>query len=329
MSKRLNPAIFGSTPDALSRRIENIERFLGQFSTERIVAATDAGDNRMMEVLNIDFGLGEKTDRPPFEVKIGKRNGKEYATVSPGIVCERVTDASPAVLFHVPDGIFDGEKLKEHSIGDGKSIAVQVRVLKSGGIGTEVKEEKIVEIVVVPTGEESSHYIPFPVGDQKEGAEGIMIYELAKFTKIGNKLVKENVHAGSHICHWRDLPLFRKEAGVHDIFFRFDRPSSTYKTKGLTEELCGRSSNVRTVKITDNGGGDLKFKTDGSDFNLKIIRCRVTWNTGIITVAQYPDEDAFTKIYFRGGVAFLSDPDEADVPEIEVNSPELGSFGPA
>jgi hypothetical protein len=292
MSNSLIPGMGGHGEVALRRRIENLERFIGQFKTSDIVSKERLlGDYRNLEVLCIDRGLGEEPKFPPFDVKVRRRESKYLATVSPGVVCERITTDANAVEQHIPEGIFedDGITLKEHEVSSGKSIAVKVEVLKTGAIGAESESIEAVEIVVVDTGKKSSHYIPHPVGSQADGAVGTMIYELAAFVEDGKKLVmKPTKHEGSHIDHFVDLPMFLKEAGEHDIFHHYDQPTGIYKTKGLSQDAIDSFASI----LIRDAGGELKFRTNGGNLDLTIKHLKLETPEGtdeISTTIDIPE----------------------------------------
>lgn len=185
-----------------------------------------------------------KDTLPPFTVELIQDGEAWAATVTPGVVCERVTTDGNAVVMREPDGIWDGDELAKFTVAAGQSIAVQVAVTQNGAIDAEASVP--VSIVVVTTGAESSHYLPWPVGSQAEGSAGMMSYELAKFEADGDVLKKTDIHAGSHIGHWRDLPKFETIGYGANVFKDYDQPSGNYRVRALSG-----GDNI-TVEETEN-----------------------------------------------------------------------------
>jgi hypothetical protein len=251
---------------------------------------------------------GKGTDTlPPFTVTLSQKDKAWKASISRGIVAERIiTKEADTVKYWEPSGMLDKDgKSIPISITSGDGLFVVVSVNSDGKI-----EDDGVTVEAAPAGDVSvSHYIP-AIG-KDEGAKGTYKFRLGKFEVEGEtgKFIPDM--AGSNIDHLPILPKFKMQAGDYDIFKKYDIGEKAYKTKGLTEKVRDYKHFSKTIHIDDTGD-ELQFETWGQNLDLKIYEFYEDTD-GKIKEESAPKE----VLCFREGL-FLGTFSDSDLP---------GSFG--
>jgi hypothetical protein len=213
-------------------------------------------------------------------------------TVTVGKVVERIVVTGDAIAYRQADNHFDPADpvLKKFGISVGQSVYVKVEVLPSGAIGTEEDPPPpIVTLVVLPVGEESTHYAP-PIGEGDEGSPGTYYYELAELISDSSGVRFRYKMAGHNIDHWVDLPTF-ENAGGETIWKEWDADAGVYKTKGI-EGI--RQIEVTGAEDTIQVGGNNKdakfvFKESGSSEGAEGEE--INFNDGLNTDGEAPGEE--------------------------------------
>lgn len=279
MSGMLIPEIGGAGQSRLARRVENLERFISRFRTQRIVVKTWTGEFRHLEVLCIDGGLASDDPIvPPFYLTLEKVKGKYFVTVSPGVVFDRaVTLTTPFPAIFEPGNlryskeeenlgatppIVAGE-LRKFEIAVGQSIGIACQVSESGEIGSsKLPQEKWVEILSGVASDkahgEAKHYQP-PVDNlTSEGVPGMHFYRLGVLEepdKKGGDPKFRTEMAGSNIDHYRERPMIRKAGGQACISQRINHATGEYMFRGLTAgsgvRVTERSTDILIEKIDE------------------------------------------------------------------------------
>lgn len=257
---------------------------------------------------------GKGTDTlPPFSVTVGKKNDAWQASISRGVVAERViTKDADTVTYWKPSGMLDEDgKSTPITIKNGDGLFVVVSVTADGEIEKVTVETAPADDVSV------SHYAP-AVGNDS-GSSGTYQYRLGKLEVEGTsgKFIPDM--AGSNIDHFPVLPKFKKEAGDYDIFKKYELGEKAYKTKGLTEEVVdsGIGEGLKTITVTDTGD-ELKFSTKGGTHEVTLRNCD--------KYSGYTSEVRLRMVFVNGLFikADKSEPEGSDVTEIDVQ----GCFGP-
>lgn len=211
-------------------------------------------------------------------------------TVTRGVVIDRATDDTDAVVYFEPVVLTTGEPTK-FAITDTQSVCVHFETDDTGAItGTP-------EIVVVDSDQESIHYAP-PVGDESSGTDGDYYYKLATFA-VGPPAKLTMFGAGDNVSHYRELPRFVKAGGTADVFKEFLPSAGQYKTRGIT----GGDG----ITVTQNAG-DIEVKTDGGNLDFEIYQLSYDNNGDI-----FGSETLIHTLYFRNGL-FIGTTDPADSP---------------
>lgn len=215
-------------------------------------------------------GKGGGTDtKPPFTVTIAKKDDEWKASITRGVVSERIiTQDGDTVKYWEPSGMLekDGKSILI-TIAAGDGLFVVVKVNASGEIVS-------VSIATEPAADVSvSHYAP-AVGNDP-GSSGTYKYRLGKLKVEGEtgKFIPDM--AGSNIDHCPILPKFKKQAGDRSIFKKFDVAEQAYKFKGLTEDMSmsdGLGEETKTVRIEDTGD-ELKLRTHGQTREVVFRAC--------------------------------------------------------
>ncbi len=200
----------------------------------------------------------------PFQVRLGITTGSggafaAYVTVEDGYVCERCPGpaTTDALYYGIPGNLTDDNQLrKKFPIADGQQVSVVVPVKPTGEI--DDSSGAGVSIVVEAADPVSVHYVPkAPNADAPTGTAGTYHYKLAVFhAATGSEpAYLENFLAGSHIDHFRDLPLIDNTmgagGGVGRVFNKYDPSDATYKFRTLKKPASGQ---VQVTEKTDSSG---------------------------------------------------------------------------
>ena len=251
---------------------------------------------------------GKGTDTlPPFTVTLSQKNDAWKASISRGVVAERViTKEADTVKYWEPSGMLDKDgKSIPITIASGDGLFVVVSLKPDGQI-----EEGGVKVEAAPAGDVSvSHYIP-AIG-KDAGAKGTYKFRLGKFEVDGKTGKFTPDMAGSNIDHFPILPKFKMQSGDYDVFKKYDPAEKAYKIKGLTEKVRDYKHFAKTIRIEDTGD-ELQFETAGKNLDLKIYEFFEDTN-GNIKQESAPKE----VLCWRDGI-FLGTFSDSDLP---------GSFG--
>lgn len=211
--------------------------------------------------------------------------------VAPGRVNERIPDETEALKAIEPANLRTGpgsDELTEFPIEIGESVYVKISVDEDGGIGLAGAGDAV-EIVVDADDIETVHYQPKVDDETTDGVVGTYYYKLANLIEgptTPHPARLENVLAGSHLSHWRDLPSLRNTGSDGEtqglILQKWDQAAKNYKLRVLTPglgkthtETDGDQVVVRGNKIDglmDVWIGDVQV-TDGGFLN---------WRDGLV-----------------------------------------------
>ena len=307
---------------------------------------------------------GSSGTPPPFWPTL-KSSGGESPTykisLTDGWLNERIPgvyDGEPpptATAFHKPHNILWGTDgaaqspvkpatdRREFPIAVGQQLSIVVYVDPDGAIGGDAAPaDGPLEIAVETEDEPSVHYIPPRATDLYVGAAGVYHYKMAVLraadaTHTGPWL--ELFMAGSHLDHFRDLPLLENSAAEAEntgrVFKKYDETTNQYLFRTLdatTGEL--------TITETESG---VEIRGNEIDGTLTIANETaspdiLTWADGLITSAGafeilgggnlnlginqlafdntghvYGSDSIAVTLYFRGG-RFIGTTDPADAP---------------
>ena len=172
----------------------------------------------------------------PGEIVMGVQT--YFFTVTPGWITDRDTKGgagTDAIASYDVPSLFnlDGSP-HEFPILEGESVFIKTAVLKTGAIGTDEPGVDPCTVGTATEGDDSRsiHYVP-PM-PANEGAAGYYLYKLATLTIVDGEIVPDYCLAGSHIDHYRDLPMFKMAAGQADVFKEYNLILGKYLTRGLT-----------------------------------------------------------------------------------------------
>lgn len=220
--------------------------------------------------------------------------------VAPGRVNERIPDETAALKAIEPANLRTApgaDELAEFPIEIGESVYVKVSVDEDGGIGLASGADPV-EIAVDASDIDTTHYQPKVDDQTPNGVVGTYYYKLAnliegKTTPHPGRL--ENVLAGSHLSHWRDLPSLRNTSNDGTtqglILQKWDQAAKNYKLRVLTPGLGKTNTKtdgdvvvVRGNKIDglmDVWIGDTKVTTDGL----------INWRDGLVETGTEVEGD--------------------------------------
>ena len=255
MSKTFTTGMGGHGEQAMSRRIESLERFIGQFKTVRTVSKNEIGEFRFLEVLCIDRGLASGENiLPPFHLTLESLGSgaskKHFVTVSSGVVFDRVnTHPTPFPAPFSPSNIVYSEdeqdlnakpkkvagEPKRFEIKVGQKISIFCHVLETGAIGH--KSLSVNDLVKVVVGEnpdsKSLHYVA-PVGDETpDGKPGTHFYELGHLEENDGKVKLKTVMAGSNIDHYRESPILVNTGSGAAVVKDFDSKTARNRFRSI------------------------------------------------------------------------------------------------
>ena len=301
---------------------------------------------------------------PPFWPTL-KSSGGESPTykvsLTDGWLNERIPgvyDGDPpptATAFHKPHNILwgaDGASQspvrlatdrREFPIAIGEQLSIVVYVDPDGAIGGDAAPaDGPLEIAVEEEDEPSVHYVPPRATDEYEGAAGVYHYKMAVLraadaTHTGPWL--ELFMAGSHLDHFRDLPLLENSAAEAEntgrVFKKYDETTNQYLFRTL-------DATTGELTITEQESG-VEIRGNSVDGTLTIANETtspdiLSWVDGLITSAGafeimgggnlnlgvnqlafdadghvYGSDSIATTLYFRGG-RFIGTTDPADAP---------------
>lgn len=215
-----------------------------------------------------------KDTLPPFWPTLGSEGEGEaktyYVTITDGYVNERIPGGEDdALAKHFPDGLKDefGERVK-HTVVAGKQVSLVVEVDEDGAI-TASGPDAATRIEIEDVDPESTHYEP-KIGDASTGEAGIYRYCLAKIVagdNPGDPPKLENVLAGSHVSHFRELPKIvnlpeTSTTGIARLIKEYDKPSNEYRVRSLNK-------GDGQLRIEEDGDS-AKIRGNGKNFLLRI-----------------------------------------------------------
>jgi hypothetical protein len=189
-------------------------------------------------------------------------------TVADGYVNERIPGGEEdALKAHYPQNISIGDGATPpdkptdrvpFSVSAGQQVSLVVEVDEKGAIEAS-GEDDAVRVVIEDVDPESIHYVP-KIGSASTGEAGSYHYKLATIeapeTEGGAPVLKLFL-AGSHISHFRDLPLL------------INRPVDTAENVGRIIKEYDKPSNEYRFRSIGKGDGQLRVNEDGDHVNVR------------------------------------------------------------
>jgi hypothetical protein len=146
----------------------------------------------------------------PFQIALYKESDTWKVTIEDGYVNERIPGGTgDALKTHFPNNIKDGDSRAKFTVEDGKQVSLIVEVDEDGEINPEGAEDAV-RVAIEDIDEASTHFEP-KIGDASTGGAGVYHYKLATIEEgdTAGILELKNYLAGSHISHFRELPLLK------------------------------------------------------------------------------------------------------------------------
>jgi hypothetical protein len=197
------------------------------------------------------------------------------ATLTKGFVNERIPGETTPAKVHEAAHNDD-----EFTMTVGQQLTLEVAVGKDGKVDLAASEP--VAVVVTTEDAASVHFRPI-AGDDRTGVAGTMRYKLAVLREGGANPAFEYFLAGSHIDHWRDIPLIDNSVedggtGLARTFWKIDPATGKLLFRTLDkgdgqlriEEVDGRAkvrgngkNYVLRIKVGDASATDAATFEDG------------------------------------------------------------------
>ena len=226
--------------------------------------------NRKDEPGGVGMGGGAPN---PFEVTLFKSGELWKATVEDGYVNERIPGGeTDALINHFPENIKDGADRVPFTVVAGKQVSLIVEVNEDGAIEAE-GAEAAVRVAIEDIDEESTHYEP-KIGDASTGIAGVYHYKLAEINAPeteGGPLVLKPFLAGSHISHFRELPLLKNlpqdsAENVGRLIKEYHKPSNEYRFRSIAkgDGQLRITEEADEVQVRGNAKGlIIRYQVDG------------------------------------------------------------------
>jgi hypothetical protein len=257
-------------------------------------------------------------ERPrPFDVQVfDDDEGGFYATVSPGLVIERIPGGTEnAVKLHEAENIAYGAdvfppnekgQLKRFAVRGGQQVTLLVKVRPDGSVAS------VRVVIEAVSRSESVHWIP-AIGDDLEGVAGEYHYNLAEIAageSPGSVEVLPKM-SGSHIDHWVELPNLTNsiEAATENvgrIVARYDQRTNSFVHRAIRN----KHPKIKVTETHDAIEIEEPYGVEGKNLNLTINYLFIDNGGDIYDLGTSP-----TTLYFRnGGYVGNSDPDNGQPP---------------
>jgi hypothetical protein len=225
----------------------------------------------------------------PFEVTLFSELESEGATrtwkvvIADGYVNERIPGGTgDALKLYRPVNIEDSGNRIPFAVTAGKQVSLIVEVDEKGEINPEGAEDAV-RVAIEDIDEASTHFEP-KIGDASTGIAGVYHYKLATIEESDTPdlLKLTNYLAGSHISHFRELPLLKNlpDAAAADtgrLIKEYDKDSNEYRFRSIAK-----------------GDGQLRVDEDGDNVTVRgngkglIIRYQVEGESAT-DVAEFED----------------------------------------
>ena len=249
----------------------------------------------------------------PFEVTLYGETDAESeevswkVTVADGYVNERIPGGEgDALIAHVPENIRLGDAAVPpqqasdripFAVTENQQVSLIVEVDEKGAIES-AGEEDAVRVVIEDIDEESVHYVP-KIGDASTGEAGTYHYKLATIeppTEPGGPLKLVLFLSGSHISHFRELPLLvnlpeTATSGTGRIVKEYDKDSNEYRFRSIAK-----------------GDGQLRVDEDGDNVTVR--------GNGVAATLRYQieGESAVDIAEFEDGLLVTEEPVTIQIP---------------
>jgi hypothetical protein len=251
----------------------------------------------------------------PFEVTLFSELESEGATrtwkvvVADGYVNERLPGGTgDALIAHFPENIEDAGSRVPFTVEAGKQVSLIVEVDEDGEINPEGADDAV-RVAIEDIDEASTHFEP-KIGDASTGVAGVYHYKLATIEESDTPdlLKLKSYLAGSHISHFRELPLLKNlpDAATADtgrIVKEYDKDSNEYRFRSIAKG----DGQLRV----DEDGDNVTVRGNGKNLNLSIFQLSYD-NDGAV---YDPGGGSPTILYWRDGLyCGTIDPDDGTPP---------------
>jgi hypothetical protein len=203
----------------------------------------------------------------PFEVSLFRSGEIWKVTIEDGYVNERIPGGTgDALKTHFPNNIKSGDARAKFTVIDGKQVSLIVEVDEEGEI-TAAGSDPAVRVAIEDIDEESTHFEP-KIGDASTGVAGVYHYKLATIEEGDTVGVLElkNYLAGSHVSHFRELPLLKNlpdaaAANTGRIIKAYDKATNQYRFRSIAKG----DGQLRV----DESGDNVRVRGNGKAFTLR------------------------------------------------------------
>jgi hypothetical protein len=238
----------------------------------------------------------------PFEVSLFRLGEIWKVTIEDGYVNERVPGGTgDALKVHYPANIESGGDRVPFTVIDGKQVSLIVEVDEEGEI-TAAGSDPAVRVAIEDIDEESTHFEP-KIGDASTGVAGVYHYKLATIEEgdTAGVLELKNYLAGSHISHFRELPLLKNlpdgaTADTGRIIKEYDKDSNQYRFRSIAK-----------------GDGQLRVEEDGDNVTVRGNDVAATLRY------QVEGESAVDIAEFEDGLITTESPTTIPIPKLPVD----------
>jgi hypothetical protein len=167
--------------------------------------------------------------------------------------------------------IEDGGNRLPFTVEAGKQVSLIVEVDEKGEINPEGADDAV-RVAIEDIDEASTHFEP-KIGDASTGIAGVYHYKLATIEESDTPdlLKLTNYLAGSHISHFRELPLLKNlpDAAAADtgrLIKEYDKPTNQYRFRSIAkgDGQLRVDENGDNVTVRGNGKGlIIRYQVEG------------------------------------------------------------------